>query len=757
MKGFWHFPALAVVVSSLMKWMNHPIIAAVFLVWLFYLFYRRRICAMPFVLSLISLIFFSFFIPRIETTEINHKQPPQDKELTGTIITPIQVEPEKISFIFQIANTDSKVSMLYFPDNPVHVASDYPHIAYGSTCRISTLLDIPKPATNPGQFDYQGYANKQGISYQSIITSLDELDCLEGTGFLHHIYQIRASMLDYVNGNISDGTAAWILALLFGDKSFLAKDTIELFRQWGLSHLLAISGLHVGLMITITYFLLVRTNLFTKEYAQWGMLLFLPVYALMAGGEPSVWRASIMAIFFIILHKTKWKISVTDVLSITFIVLILFDKLIIYHVGFQLSFMVTFGLLLSRKCLSRTKSSIKQMLLISFIAQMMIIPLLFHYFHILQPLSILLNLFIVPYFTFFVIPTLLMLLFTSPISTISSIIDQLFIVVHEQVLLGIGKIDNYLHYPLVAGSMSFVAVILYYLFLFFFMGYLERGKQVKSFYCGVIIVMIILVDISRPFFSPIGTVTMLDIGQGDAFIIELPYRKGVILIDAGSKVTNTNQQPSASVYNQVIQPYLFAKGIHKIDAIFLSHEDLDHIGSVDYILEDIEVNNIFISDFFDSKEIVWNYSEVVTVKRNDTIVVGNTLFKVLAPFEDRKSANDNSLVLFTNIGGMNWLFTGDISKKEEKEIVKSYPNINVDVLKVAHHGSKTSTDKEVLTQLAPHYALISVGEDNSYGHPSDEVIRNLRESGAIVLRTDRDGAIQFKFIKDRGTFYRFLP
>src|SRR5699024_4504198 len=160
--------------------------------------------------------------------------------------------------------------------------------------------------------------------HQLIISSLEKIHC-EGASFLHSIYKMCQAVKDYIFISYTDETAAWMTALVLGDDSLINEEIVELFRSWGLSHLLANSALHVVLI----YFILFKIGLMTKEKAQWTMLLFLPIYALVAGGEPSVWRASMMVFLFIILSKWKLSISVSDVISIVFLLLILFDPMII--------------------------------------------------------------------------------------------------------------------------------------------------------------------------------------------------------------------------------------------------------------------------------------------------------------------------------------------------------------------------------------------------------------------------------------------
>src|SRR5699024_4404475 len=193
----------------------------------------------------------------------------------------------------------------------------------------------------------------------------------------HSIYQLRNNFMHYISKNMGEETEAWMNAFVLGNDSYLTTEVTDLFKRWGLSHILAISGLHVGLVVGIVYFFLIKTSLLTKEQASTVMLLFLPLYALLAGGEPSVWRASLMVFLFIVIQKFKWNLRITDTLSIVFVLLILIDRFIVYHIGFQLSFIVTLGLILSRNWLAITNNRWWQVLQISFVSQMVIIPIQF--------------------------------------------------------------------------------------------------------------------------------------------------------------------------------------------------------------------------------------------------------------------------------------------------------------------------------------------------------------------------------------------
>lgn len=733
-------------------------------IWLTLLYKHKRIEKNVFFLSLVVSLLFIVYVPSIEksSSENTSDISPQTTTLIGKINSSINYQEKVIDFNLKTHHPQHNYLAVYFPDENEDLPKQLrTSLQVGATCKLTGEVTMPVDNTNPGQFNYRSYLQKQGIDNQFIIESLDDIQC-EGGSFLGELNIIREHIQESILDTYHDDTAAWMIALVLGNDSFIEDETIELFRRWGLSHLLAISGLHVGLIIGLVYFLLINIGLMTKERAQWFMIVFLPIYAIIAGGEPSVWRASLMAFIFIILSKLKFNLTVTDILSIVFITLILVDKYIIYHVGFQLSFIVTFSIILSRKWVMDHSSLLFQMLKISFISQMVILPLQFAYFSIVQPASILLNVIVVPYFSLLIIPSMFLMMMLSPIPLLPTVFDKLFRSIHTFLLEFLTQIDQTLNFPWVSGLLPLWSIILYYALFVLLMSFILKGKLVQAFNCGVILVLTITFVLLRPYFSPYGSVTMLDIGQGDAFVIELPYRKGVIFMDAGSTFSFLNHVPSDRVYKQIIKPYLYSQGIQAIDTIFISHKHIDHMGSVDFLVEEFDTKQVVISNYYElnaETEKSW-YKNDVEVKRvhgGEQVTIKNVIFEILSPFRDIISENDNSLVAFAELGDKSWLFTGDIENDAEKELVQHYPNLTADVLKVAHHGSDTSSDELFINQIRPSYALISVGENNSYGHPSPTVIENLEKVVPLVMRTDQDGAIIYKFNDKSGTFYHYSP
>lgn len=757
MKGYWHIVGLAVTAAAISVVFDLNLFIILF-PWLASLYTTNRLRFIPFILSILAFLFFIQYLPEVDrNSEISTTE---SRTVEGKIIKPPVLYAERIEVILHDSISDENVMITHFSHDGELSREDTFYLRHGANCIVRGELEVPEGASNIGEFDYRDYLLAQGIDKQMLLNDLSELNCT-GASFWQRFISLRNDLIERTPEKVSDYTVGWINALVLGDDSMIDEEVITLFQDWGLSHILAISGLHIGIVVGLIYVLLIKTGLFTREKAELIILIFLPFYAILAGSEPSVLRASMMVVLFILLQRLKIRLSGLDVISIVFLCLLIWNPYLIYHIGFQFSFIVTFGIILSRRWLSSTSSPSFQILIISFISQMVILPLQLNYFSLFQPLSILLNLVIVPYFSIFVIPFMfLFLLFSSLPAWILRGFDFLFVEIHQQVINFIEWIDDFLDYPLYLSNLPGWFFIVYYLLLVLSVLFIERKRWMEGFISFVMLTFLLTGYAAAPYFSDKGAVTMIDIGQGDSFIIELPNREGTIMIDAGARFSFEDFEATSSVYERILKPYLRANGIYQIDALFLTHEDLDHIGSVGFMMEDDLLEKIYISNYFEVPDEFFEIGrrKEVSIERlqvGEIVDVNNQLFTVVSPFRDKQSPNENSLVLHTIIGGKSWLFTGDIGVEEELDITNHF-NFQVNVLKVAHHGSNTSSGREFVEKINPEVALIPVGRNNSYGHPTSEVMETFEELGVEIYRTDQHGAVRYEFIHDTGTFQPFI-
>ncbi len=683
--------------------------------------------------------------------------------LKGKIDSQVYLKDSSLSFIMKQNNT-VKVNIRYFYEKDIkEIKEALKTLETGRECLIKGVQNPPPVKSNPGQFDYARHLANQDIHSELMVEDLGDISCGKKS-FLSPIWSLRNKLILKIKTNYSDLSSGWIIALILGEDSFIDSDIIDLFRHWNIAHLLAISGLHTAIFIGIIYFILMKVFKLTIEKTQIILIIILPIFIILSGAEPSVIRATLMVISFIILNLLKVRLTPSDLLSVIFIILVILNPSLLSHIGFQFSFAVTFSLLISLKWLSQTNNRLIQSFQISFISQMIILPLQLHYFTVFQPLSVILNVLVIPYFTLFVIPFMFIMLLglVLPIM-LRNFLDNLFIWIHNIFLESLRKLDILFPEHFVIGDLNVAHFLMYYLILFMFMWALEKLRLKRSAIIGVAFVLFIMILNVKEAFSPEGRVTMLDIGQGDSIVIELPHREGVFMMDVGSSFSFIDMEPSKKVYEQVIKPYLYYRGIDSIDGVFLSHDHLDHTGSLEFMLDDFNINEVFISPYHpiegDLLEALQESKTKITIITPTEKLVRNDLsFQVLHPIKDQFDENDNSLIIYTEVGGKSWLFNGDASTHNELDLLKAFPNLKADILKVGHHGSNTSTDEVFLQEVMPKYALVSAGVNNSYGHPTPEVIKRLKKHDVEVFRTDEDGAIEYKYnLKTKkASFNRYL-
>ncbi|PYZ98708.1 DNA internalization-related competence protein ComEC/Rec2 [Alteribacter lacisalsi] len=671
-------------------------------------------------------------------------------QIRGTVISVPLERPSGVRFVFKTEEGE-KIQAA------VPVMMDAPE--YGDKCLLKGKLERPSPKWNEFGFDYRFFLQQQGIEW---LFYAGEYVCVSENNLMGVLYRLRNKGLSGIEAlaeNQNEKRAAAVIqALVFGERTLMEENQREAYQIIGVSHLLAVSGLHVGLVIFLVLFLLQRAGV-TKESSLTGILFFLPFYIVMAGGAPSVTRASLMSFAIIAALKMNMPVKPADTIAFVFILLLLWDPWLLYHLGFQLSFLTTLVLILSGRILSRPSGSIVTLLRVTFLAQLASFPLIVFHFHEFSLLSIPFNLIFIPYISFIILPLSLLITFSLMLFPLLSKMLFIFAAVtlewFHEVMFWVNDLSLF---RIVFGQASPVMVFVMYISVIAFFTAWDRLPFRRCAPLLSAVLLTALIQLALPYLNKEGTVTMLDVGQGDAILIELPFREKVYLIDTGGFVPFSDGPVPAGPGERVILPHLKGRGITEIDKLILTHGHADHIGEVCVLAEKIKIGMaLYPIGGMDSpleREVYDCLADaavpIVNVSEGAVWNTNGAQFRVLSPNGTENTENDRSIVLQGLMGGRSWLFTGDIEEAAERRILHDYPDLDADVLKTSHHGSSSSTIPEFAELIRPGISLIPVGRNNRHGHPSAEVVSRLAANGARVYRTDEKGDVSIRFTREEG-------
>ncbi|MDQ0158685.1 competence protein ComEC [Alkalibacillus salilacus] len=667
---------------------------------------------------------------------------------TVTIKSDQNIHDQSYSYVAELE--DGQRVQLFFDQE-----AELSHVVHGATCYLEAELSSPDPATNPGQFDYRSFLQNEGIVAISYNPTL--INC-DGNSVLSHLYQYRSTLMGGLNETYQADTIAWLNALIFGDRQGLDEEVLGVYQFWNITHLLAISGLHVGLTLGMIYYVLLYGLKLPKERINLILLFFIPFYIVIAGANPPVIRAGLMAALFIILSFYKKRLDTTDILSFIFLVVLWIDPYLIYQLGFQFSFVVTFSLVLSKSLLTQSNHWLSQSLIISLVSQLAILPIQLTHFHFTNALSILINLIMVPVYSVLIIPLSILLLISVWLpQPISFLLERVFLSMQE-VIQSIFSIMGQPYFATwVTGEPPMIAIVLFYISWLVMMRLWALKELGKAALAGCVMISILLIAQYSVYLDKNLYLTMLDVGQAEAVVLELPNREGVFLFDAGEEVSFSEVQ-SHDNYENIIKPFLWSRGIKHLDGLWISHADYDHIGSASQVIHDFHPELLFRYSL-EQSELDSLDGTTMQVEKGDIIKWKDTTFTVLAPDVGKVTDDENerSVVVLVEYDDFSILMTGDITNSVEEELMNAEKLGEVDILKVAHHGSDTSTSESFLQHVNPTTGLISVGHNNHYNHPSPEVYDRLVKHDIAVYRTDENGAITIKFIDGQHTADPFIP
>ena len=631
----------------------------------------------------------------------------------------------------------------------------------GSKFKLTAQIDeVPRPAHDYA-FNMQTYLTSHGAVGMLSAGTIQKVS--EPRGVLGWIANRRFLMEKQIERHFPLSLQAEAKALLLGIRDDVDQEQTKAYQTLGITHLFAISGLHVAFLTYLFYQSLLRLSI-RKEVATWCLLICLPVYACLVGGAPSVWRAVGVVEILLLSRQFHQRLSIEDAFSASFIIFILLQPGVILQIGFQLSYGATASLIFSSPLLRLQTTMVKQSFWITFLCQVGVAPILLFHFYEMSLSSFVVNLLFVPLFSILILPInlfLFLLSFILPIVT--DFIFYFYEPLRSFLTVCILKIASLPHQMWNPGKLTYWQMIIAYLGVGYAFVLLETQRPLRKTLLALGIPVAIIV--ATPYFDSALEVTFLNVGQGDATIVELPHKQGAILIDAGGLLRFDQQAWKHSntpfeIGREVVVPFLKGSGINNIDTFIWTHADSDHIEGAEEILEEINVEEIHVTPGAIYESTLQEAFQTAMVNNipireqiaGDNWMIGDTLFAYVSPQDTTYEGNDDSLVLFMENNAFTALFTGDLEKDGEDDLLKTYPGIqNITLLKAGHHGSKTSSSSAFLKKLEPELTVFSAGKNNRYGHPHIDVLKSFREMNLPFLTTADVDSVHVRVRKENMT------
>lgn len=597
-----------------------------------------------------------------------------------------------------------------------------------NTAIISGETEAFDRARNLNGYDAQKYYQSLGFTQ---ILRTDSMKPFRQKQF--SLSEFRQQLIWQIDQRYSKRVASYVKALVIGYKDSEFAEYTSAYKTTGLLHLFTLSGLHIQFYLGGFHMFLKRVGL-VREMRLVLLSLVGLLLIFLTGGSFSTIRAIFSFLIAFACVTGNFKLSKLDQWSIMLFLVIFCFPLVFWSVGAQLS--IYFALILLYLNDLKLKSWQQALLFAIFT-----LPLLIYSFSEWTIIGGLLTILLFPFFEWLILPGCLVLFFGCffPLPGFLSIFMDLFFQILEKVLesaalpnLTIGRPDFFL----------FLLLILLVLLV------IDRLKYQQKIYLFLVVFLFLILSIS---FSVNGLVAFVDVGQGDSIFIKLPFKQETFLIDTGGRLNfkqkkwQARQLKHSSDYN--LLPFLKSLGCTKIDHLLITHNDADHMGELLNVLNKVKVKNLYLAkgSHMELKKLLQPIkgTKIHLLKKGDT--VGKKLkLQILSP-ESSQGENNDSLVTYFNLNQQRFLLTGDLEITGEEVLLKNYPQLKIDFLKIGHHGSNTSTSETLLKQMQPKYAIISVGKKNRYGHPTQETLTKLKRHKITVFRTDQQGMIYYQW------------
>ena len=565
-------------------------------------------------------------------------------------------------------------------------------------------------------FNYKNYYLSKSIKYKS---KADNIVLINKNRNL--FYKLKTFLLKRIN---KSKKSEYLKTFILGDSRYIKSNIIESYRTNGISHLFSVSGMHITLLSSIILFLLNKIKKSNYNYII--VILFLIIFTFLTNFTPSVIRASMLFIVITLNKFLKLNLSTLKILIFILLINLNVNPYNIYNIGFQFSYVVTFFLILFNKIINNYNNYISKIFFTSLISFLSSVPIMINNFFSINLLTIINNIIFVPFVSLIVFPFSLIVLIIPQ----SDFIYEIFINILEFISFFINKFKL----EIILCKISYLFVFIYYIIIIYVLNSIKK-KKYKNF---VLFIALIIIHTNINTFLNNPFITFIDIGQGDSSIVHFSKNRGDILIDTGGKYNSDLSKNTIS--------YLKSNGIKNLDVMILSHGDYDHMGEAINLVENFKVEKVIFNcgAFNDLEKELIKVLDKKKIKYYSCIKELNIDKNKLDFLQTKEydNENDNSNIIYIELNSYKFIFMGDAGVTTEKEILNKYNLPDIDVLKIGHHGSKTSSGKEFIDEINPKYSVISVGKNNRYGHPNKEVLENLKDSN--IYRTDKDGSIMFK-------------
>ena len=729
-----NFPIPLIYLSFLLLWLYYAIFGASYLALLGFvfllvcLFFQFPWKSAGKVLAICGVFGFWFLFQTWQQTQASQDLV-ASVEKVRILPDTIKVNGDSLSFR---GKADGRTFQVYYKLQSEEEKEQFQALTELYEIELEGKLSEPEGQRNFGGFDYQAYLKTQGIYQTLTIKSIQSLKKVSSWDIGENLSALRRKAVVWIKMHFPDPMRNYMTGLLFGHLDTDFEEMNELYSSLGIIHLFALSGMQVGFFMDGFKKLLLRLGL-TQEKLKWLTYPFSLIYAGLTGFSASVIRSLLQKL--LAQHGVKG----LDNFALTVLVLFIIMPNFFLTAGGVLSCAYAFILTMTSKEGEGLKAIARESLVIS----LGILPILSFYFAEFQPWSILLTFVFSFLFDVVFLPLLSILFilsFVYPVTQFNFVFEWL-----EGVIRLVSQLASR---PLVFGQPN--AWLLILLLVSLALVY-DMRKNIKRL-AGVSLFIVGLFFLTK---HPLeNEITMLDVGQGESIFLRDVTGK-TILIDVGGKAESDKKiqawQEKATTSNaqRTLIPYLKSRGVDKIDQLILTNTDKEHVGDLLEVTKAFHVGEILVSKgSLTQKEFVaeleTSQTKVRSVTAGENLPIFGSYLEVLSPRKIGDGDRDDSLVLYGKLLDKHFLFTGNLKEKGEKELLKQYPTLELDILKAGQHGSKTSSSPAFLEKLKPELTLISVGKNNRAKLPHQETLTRIENINSKVYRTDQQGAIRFK-------------